>query len=125
MTRSLLDIRLKPHPVQTRLWGLCHVRIAEASELDHLMKIIETRKGADRLIELVLMGACQSDGRRAFGIDDREKLRSAPLEPITELATAFLEMNGIMGGVDEKKSSSPSSGSPSISPISSAIRSPG
>ncbi len=119
MSHPLLDIQAKPRRVETELWGTCWVRVARASELDRIITIMDASKGSERFVQLTLIGACHGDGMRAFQPDDISQLRDAPMEPVMALAQAFLEHNGIMDG-DEKKSSSPLSGSPSTSPASSA-----
>ena len=110
MSHSLLDIHPEPRRVETELWGACWVRVAKASELDRILTIMDATKGSERFVQLALIGTCHADGSRAFVPDDVSSLRDAPLEPVAALATAFLEVNGIMEG-GEKKSSIPLSGS--------------
>ena len=115
MSHPILSLRTEPIAVETEHWGTCYVRVARASELDRILAIIDGTKGSERFVQLALLGACHSDGMRAFQPDDVSELREAPLEPIAALAAAFLDHNGIMGE-DEKKSSTPLSGSPTTSP---------
>lgn len=119
-SRSLLDVKAQPKPVKTKAWGTVFVRHALADELDDVLRILDSCKGGERLIQLVMLGACYDTGRQVFTHDDLLKLRKAPLEPIAELATAFLELNGLAES-SEKKSSIPSTGSVSTLPIDGAI----
>ena len=122
MSRALLDLQIKPKAVQTELWGTCYVRRAMASELDEILKIMDTVSGSQRFVRLVQLGACDANGQRLFSEQDGIKLMQAPMEPIGEIAVAFLEANGITGDAPEKKSSPRTSGSPSISPITSVTK---
>lgn len=122
MNRSLLDITVRPIPVQTTRWGLCYVRMLKASELDALLEIIDNWSGPERMALLVAFGACDAEGNKVFTRDDLGKLLKAPLEPLSELCTAFLDVNGMTGDPLEKKASTPSSGSTSTSPENSVTR---
>lgn len=119
-SRSLLDVKIQPKPVKTKAWGTVFVRHARADELDNVLRILDSYTGGERLIQLVMLGVCYDTGRQVFTHDDLPKLRKAPLEPITELSTAFLELNGLAES-SEKKSSIPSTGSVSTLQTAGAI----
>lgn len=91
--------------VQTEAWGLCYVRQLKGNEFERFMAIMEESSGSERLARLTVLGLCDESGERRLVEGDEPVLLDGPMEPLGEVATAFLELNGVTE--EEKKSSSP------------------
>ncbi len=102
--------------VQTGAWGLCYVRQIKGNEFERFMAIMDESTGSERLARLTVLGLCDADGKRVLADGDEPVIVDGPMEPLGEVATAFLELNGV--SEEQKKSSSQPSFSPSSSPSS-------
>ncbi len=102
--------------VETEAWGSCYVRQIKGNEFERFMAIMDESAGSERLARLTVMGLCDEKGERILADGDEPIVIDGPMEPLGEIATAFLELNGV---AEEKKSSSPPSSSRSSSPNSS------
>ncbi len=103
-------------PVETEAWGSCHVRQIKGNEFERFMAIMDESTGSERLARLTVLGLCDADGKRVLADGDEPVIVDGPMEPLGEVATAFLELNGV--AEEEKKSSSPPSSSRSSLPSS-------
>ncbi len=122
---ELLSLPLASRVVDTQAWGPVRVRQLKAAELPALLEILDVR-GPERLARFCVLGCIDSRDGPLFLPDDVPKLLSGPLEPVSELATAFLELNGITDIEEEKKSPSiPLNTSPTVSPIAGGSRARG
>ena len=104
-------------PVQTEAWGQCYVRQIKGNEFERFMAIMDESTGSERLARLTVLGLCDAEGKRVLADGDEPVIVDGPMEPLGEVATAFLEFNGVTE--DEKKSSNQPSSSRSSSPNSS------
>ncbi len=104
-------------PVQTESWGQCYARQIKGNEFERFMAIMDESTGSERLARLTVLGLCDADGKRVLADGDESVILDGPMEPLGEVATAFLELNGV--AEEEKKSSSPPSSSRSSLPSSS------
>ena len=104
--------------VETEAWGDCYVRQIKGNEFERFMAIMDESTGSERLARLTVMGLCDEKGERILADGDEPIVIDGPMEPLGEIATAFLELNGV---AEEKKSSSPPSSSRSSSPSSSVM----
>ncbi len=102
--------------VETEAWGSCYVRQIKGNEFERFMAIMDESAGSERLARLTVMGLCDEKGERILADGDEPIVIDGPMEPLGEIATAFLELNGV---AEEKKSSSPPSSSRSSLPNSS------
>ncbi len=123
---EILKLPLGTRRVNTQAWGPVFVRQLRADELPALLEILDAPSGAVRLARFCVLGCVQADGSPLFLPGDEQRLTERALEPVSELAAAFLELNGIEGVTDpesEKKSDSvPSTSSPSVSRIDGGSR---
>ena len=123
---EILGLPLGRRQVHTQAWGNVFVRQLRADELPALLEILDSPSGAIRLARFCVLGCIQADGSPLFLPGDEHRLTERALEPVSELAAAFLELNGIEGVTDpeaEKKSASgPSTSSPSVLPIDGGSR---
>ncbi len=103
-------------PVETEAWGSCYVRQIKGNEFERFMAIMDESTGSERLARLTVLGLCDADGKRVLADGDEPVIVDGPMEPLGEIATAFLELNGV--AEEEKKSSSPLSSLRSSSPNS-------
>ena len=110
-------LSLEPKEIPTQAWGLVRIRQLRADELQSLLDVMD-EKGAPRLAKLCVLGCVDASGAPLFRPEDVEWLVSAALEPMAEIADAFLELNGVSDALEpEKKSDSiPSNTTLSILP---------
>ncbi len=99
--------------VETEAWGSCYVRQIKGNEFERFMAIMDESTGSERLARLTVLGLCDADGKRVLADGDEPVIVDGPMEPLGEVATAFLELNGV--SEEQKKSSSPPSSSRSSS----------
>ncbi len=123
--KEILALPLGRRAVETQAWGVVFVRQLRGDELPALLDILDA-SGPERLARFCVLGCVQDDGSPLFLPGDEQRLIERALEPVSELAAAFLELNGIEGVTDpesEKKSASvPSTSSPSVLPIGGGSR---
>ena len=123
---EILSLPLGRRAVETQAWGVVFVRQLRGDELPALLDILDA-SGPERLARFCVLGCVQDDGSPLFLAGDEQRLIERALEPVSELAAAFLELNGIEGVTDpesEKKTASvPSISSPSVSRIDGGFRS--
>ena len=98
--------------VSTIAWGAVRVRQIAGDEFASLWAIIEGQPGIERLAKLTVLGLCDEEGKPLLRAEDERKILHI-VEPLTKVADAFLELNGV--SMLEKK--------PSDSPIDSSTRS--
>lgn len=102
--------------VATASWGICYVRQLKGNEFEPFMDIMDKYRGSERLARLTVLGLCDANGQRVLADGDEPVLIDGPMEPLGEIATAFLELNGVE---EQKKSSDLPSSSLSSLPSSS------
>lgn len=116
-------LSIEPKAIHTQAWGEVLVRALRADELQSLLDVMD-EKGAPRLAKLCILGCVDSAGEPLFRPDDIAWLTGSALEPLAEIADAFLELNGVSDALEpEKKShSTPSNTTLSILPTDGASR---
>ena len=104
---EILGLSLGRRAVETQAWGVVFVRQLRADELPALLDVLDAPSGAIRLARFCVLGCVTEDGAPLFLPGDESRLTEQALEPVSELAAAFLELNGIegVGDADEEKKS--------------------
>ncbi len=97
-------LSLEPKDIYTQAWGKVCVRQLRADELQSLLDVMDL-KGAPRLARLCILGCVDSEGRPLFRFDDIDWLTRSALEPLAEIADAFLELNGVTDALEPEKKS--------------------
>lgn len=111
---TILGTGIKVEEVHTKQWGTVYIRPARASEVDELMDILSITQGPERLVRLCIFAVVDEDGCRLLSNADIDQLLDGPLEPVQEVAVAFLDACGL----DESKKNS-------ATPTTSSTPSPG
>lgn len=100
-----MEVGTPIEPVDTHRWGRVWIRPARATDIDRLMDILAETTGAIRLARLCVFALVDETGKHLLTDDDIPKLIDGPLEPLQEVAVAFLDACGL----DETKKNSPMS----------------
>lgn len=81
-------------------------------------KISNLDPKASANVELMILGACDEDGKRLFTEKDRDSLRKLPNDVVKTIAKAVMAHNGYNAGEEAKNASSEtaSDDSASVSP---------
>lgn len=71
-----------------------HVRQISAGERDEFEYQMQRRKGKDIRARLVILTACDPEGRRLFTDDDLPAIRNMPAAALEPIVEAHLRLNG-------------------------------